>query len=91
MQIGCMADPSLWSPILESSFEDMFPTAHVDACTTKFYFRKLFLAVPFFANRETSEKILMEQLFLREMVVLQETYLAMGCWLACCFCFVSAS
>jgi hypothetical protein len=50
-------------------------------------FLKLFPAVPFFANQEISEKIPMEWLF----HVLQETYLALGRWLACCFCFVSAS
>jgi hypothetical protein len=27
----------------------------------------------------------MERLFIRKMVVLQETHLALGCWLACCF------
>jgi hypothetical protein len=70
MQIACMAESSLWSRFLEVSFEDMLPTAYVDARTTKFYFHGLFLAVPFFAHQETSEKILMERLFLHKMVVL---------------------
>ncbi len=65
--------------------------AYIDARTTKFYFCKFFLAAPIFASRETAEKFPKERMFLREMVVLQETYLALGCWLACCFCFVSAS
>jgi hypothetical protein len=65
--------------------------AYVDARTTKFYVRKIFLVAPIFASRETFEKLPMEQMFLHEMVVLQETYLALGRWLACCFCFVSAS
>jgi hypothetical protein len=69
----------------------MLPTAYIDACTTIFYFCKFFLAVPIFVSQETSEKIPAERLFLRKMVVLQETYLALGCWLACCFCFVSTS
>ena len=56
----------------------MLLTAYVDACTTKFYFHEFFLAVPIVASRETSEKILMEWLFLREMVVLQETYHRLG-------------
>ncbi len=47
---------------------------YVDACTTKFYFHEFFFAVPIFASRETSERILTEWLFLREMVVLQGTY-----------------
>jgi hypothetical protein len=86
-----MTELSLWTCFLEASIEDMLPTVYVDACTMKFYFCELFLAVPICASRETSEKILTEWLFLREMVVLQETYLALGRWLACCFCFVSAS
>ena len=65
--------------------------AYVDACTMKFYFWEFFLAAPILASRETFEKLLTERMSLREMVVLQETYLASGCWLACCFCFVSAS
>jgi hypothetical protein len=65
--------------------------AYVDACTTIFFFRELFLAAPIFAIRNTSEKIPMELMFLRKMVVLRETYLASGCWLACCLRFVSAS
>jgi hypothetical protein len=69
----CVAELSLWSHFLEASFEDMFPVSYVDARTTKFYFCELFPAVPFFANRETSEKILTKQLSLRKMVVLQET------------------
>jgi hypothetical protein len=91
MQIACMAELSLWTHSLEASVEDMLPTAYVDACTTKFYFHEFFLAAPIFASRETFEKLPTEQMFLREMVVLQETYLVSGCWLACCFCFVSTS
>jgi hypothetical protein len=53
----------------------MLPTAYVDARTTKFLFLQVFLAVPIFAGRETTEKFLTEQMFLCEMVVLQETYL----------------
>jgi hypothetical protein len=58
----------------------MLLTAHVDACTTKFYFCHFFLAVPIFTSRETSEKIPTEWLFLPKIVVLGETYLALGCW-----------
>ena len=65
--------------------------AYIDAHTTKFYFCEFFLAAPIFASRETAEKVPTERMFLRETVVLQETYLASGRWLACCFCFVSAS
>ncbi len=83
-----MAESSLWTCFLEASIEDILPVAYVDACTTKLNFCKFFLAIPIFASRETSEKILTERLFLHEMVVLQETYLALGCWLACCFCFI---
>ncbi len=86
-----MAESSLRTRFLEASFEDMLPTAYVDACTTMFYFCKFFLPVPIFASQETSEKIPTERLFLRKMVVLQETYLESGRWLACCFCFVSAN
>jgi hypothetical protein len=91
MQIACLAELSLWTCFLEASVEDTLPTAYIDTCRAKIYFFKLFFAVPIFLSRETSEKILTEWLFLREMVVLQETYLALGCWLACCFCFVSSS
>ncbi len=86
-----MAESSLWTRFLEVFVEDILPMAYVNARTTKFYFCKLFLAVPIFANRETCEKIPTERLFLHEMVVLQGTYLALGRWLACYFCFVSAS
>jgi hypothetical protein len=86
-----MAESSLWTRFLEASVEGMHPAAYVDACTTKFYFPELFLAVQIFASQETSEKIPTGRLYLREMGVLQETYLALGCWLACCFCFVSTS
>jgi hypothetical protein len=65
--------------------------AYVDAHTTTFNFCNFFLAAPIFASRETAEKFPTERMFLRKMVVLQETYLALGRWLACCFCFVSAS
>ncbi len=91
MRIACVAELSLWTCSLEVSIEDMLPTAYVDACTTKFYFCKFFLVAPIFASQETFEKLPMERMFLYEMVVLHETYLASGCWLACCFCFVSAS
>ncbi len=87
----CLAESSLWTRFLEVSVKDMLLTAYVDARTTNFFFCELFLAVPIFASRETSAKIPTEWLFLRKMVVLQETYLALGRWLACCFCFVSAS
>ncbi len=65
--------------------------AYVDARTTKFNFCNFSLEVPIFASQETSEKIMKELVFLHDMVVLRETYLVLGCWLACCFCFVSAS
>jgi hypothetical protein len=90
-RIACVAELFLWTHFLEASVEDMLPKAYVDAGTTKFYFCKFFLAAPIFVSRETFEKLPMERMFLREMVVLQETYLALGCWLACCFYFVSAS
>jgi hypothetical protein len=53
----------------------MLPTAYVDACITKLLFLQDFLAVPFLAGRDTAEKVPTEQMFLCEMVVLQETYL----------------
>jgi hypothetical protein len=90
-QIACVAELSLWTRSLEAFVEDMLPTAYVDACTTKFYFCEFFLAAPIFASQETFEKLPTERMFLRGMVVLQVTYLASGHWLACCFCFVSAS
>jgi hypothetical protein len=86
-----MAELSLWTHFLEASVEDMLLMAYVDAHTRKFYFHEFFLAVPIFASQEASEKIPTERLFLRKMVVLQEKHLALGCWLACCFCFVSTS
>ncbi len=64
-----MAELSLWTRFLEVSINDMLLTAYADARTTKFYFREFFLAVPIFASRETSEKILTERLFLHKMVV----------------------
>jgi hypothetical protein len=91
MRIACVAELSPWTHFLEASVKEVLPTAYVDARTTKFYFCKFFLAVPIFASRETFEKIPMEQMFLCKMVVLRETYLPSGRWLACCFCFVSAS
>jgi hypothetical protein len=84
-----MAESSLWTHFLKAPVEDMLPMAYVDACTIKIYFCKLFLTVPIFASWETSEKIPTELLFLCKMVVLQETYLALGCWLACCFCLLA--
>ncbi len=65
--------------------------AYVDALTKKFYFREFFLAAPIFASQETFEKLTTERMFLRKMVVLQETYLVLERWLACCCCFVGAS
>ncbi len=53
----------------------MLPTAYIDARATKFLFFRVFLAVPIFAGRETTEKFLTEQMFLGKTVVLQETYL----------------
>jgi hypothetical protein len=91
MRIVSLEKMSLWTCFLKASVEDMFPTAHIDTCTTEFYFYEFFLPVPIFTSREISEKIPTERLFLRKMVVLQETYLALGCWLACCFCFISPS
>ncbi len=67
---------SLWTRSLEASVEDMLPTAYVDAHATKFYFCKFFLAAPIFASRETFKNLPTERMFLRETVVLQETYLA---------------
>jgi hypothetical protein len=90
-QIACVEELSLWTCFLEVSVKDVLTMAYVDARTTKFYFREFFFAVPIVASRETFEKILTERMFLRKMVVLRETYLASGCWLACCFCFVSTS
>jgi hypothetical protein len=76
MRIACVAELSLWTRSLEASVEDMLPMAYVDARTTKFYFCKFFLAAPIFTSRETLEKLPTERMFLRKMVVLQETYLA---------------
>ncbi len=63
----------------------------LDTHAAKFYFCNWFLAVPIFASQETSKMIPMERLFLRKTVVLQETYLVLGLWLACHFCFVNTS
>jgi hypothetical protein len=82
-QTACMAVLSLWTRFLGASVEDMLPTAYVDAHKSNFYFRGFFLVAPIFASRETFEKLPTKQMFLRKMVVLQETYLAPGCWLAC--------
>ncbi len=90
MQIACVAESSLQTHFLEASNEDMLPKAYVDACTTKIYFCEFFLVVPIFVSRETSKKIPTERLFLHKMVVLWETYLALGCWLAWCFCSLLA-
>ena len=57
MQIASAVESSLWTHFLEASVEDMLPTAYVDPCTKKFYFRKFFLAAPIFASRETFEKL----------------------------------
>jgi hypothetical protein len=53
----------------------MLPTVYVDARTTKLLLCEFFLAVPIFTGRDTAEKVSMEQMFLCETVVLQETYL----------------
>jgi hypothetical protein len=90
-QIASVVELSLWTRFLEASVEDMLPMAYVDARTTKLYFHEIFPMAPIFASRETFEKLPTERMFLREMKVLQGTYLASGRWLACCFCFVSAS
>ncbi len=74
MQIAQVAESSLWTRFLEASIEDMLSMAYVDARTTKFYFRKFFLAASIFASRETFEKLPIEC----KMVVLQETYLLLG-------------
>jgi hypothetical protein len=42
-----VAELFLRSRFLEATFEDMLPTAHIDASTTQKYFCKFFLAVPF--------------------------------------------
>jgi hypothetical protein len=65
-----MAELSIWTRFLEASVEDVLLTLYIDAHTEKFYFCELFLVVPIFASRETSEKILTELLFLCKMVVL---------------------
>jgi hypothetical protein len=91
MQIAHMAESSLRTCFSEASVEDMLPMAYGDACTAKFCFCKLFLAVPFFVCGETSEKDLMERLFLCKMVVLQERYLALGRWFACCFALLASA
>ncbi len=83
------AELSLWTRFLEASVEDMLPMEYIDARTTKFYFCELFFVVPIFASRETSEKIPTEWLFLRKMVVLQETYLALGRWLLAAFALLA--
>jgi hypothetical protein len=88
---ACVAELSLWTHFLEVSVKDVLPMAYVDACTMKFYFCEFFLAAPIFTSRETFEKLPTEQMFLCKMVVLRETYLAPGRWLACYFCFVSTS
>jgi hypothetical protein len=71
-----MAELSHWTYSLEVSVENMLLMAYVDARTMKFYFCEFFHAAPIFASRETFEKLPTEWMFLREMVVLQETYLA---------------
>jgi hypothetical protein len=49
-KLHTVAESSFWSHFLEASFDDMLPTAKVDARTMKFYFRELFLVVPFFCK-----------------------------------------
>ncbi len=55
---------SLWTRCSEASVEDTFSTAYLDARTTKFYFCKFFLAVPFPARLpKKSENVSVERLF----------------------------
>ncbi len=68
----------------ESALELMLPTAYIDAHTTKFYFCKLFSCGPNFSESRNFWED-------SKMVVLQETYIALGRWLACCFCFVASA
>ncbi len=71
----------------------MLPTAYVDACTTKFYFHKSFLTVPFLAQSNTFWDNLggtdVTDVTLRK-AVLEETCLAWGLDLVSCFCLVRA-
>jgi hypothetical protein len=58
MRIASIAESSLWTRFLEAFVEDMLLMAYVDAHTTKFNFRKFFLAAPIiFASRVTFEKL----------------------------------
>ncbi len=83
MWIPCMAESSLWTRFLVVSVEDMLPTAYVDARTTKFCFRDLFLAVPFLACQKSSEKISAEWLFLHKKVSTKRHISVWeACWLA---------
>ncbi len=45
-------DTILLDLLLRTSVEEMFLTACVDASTAKFYFRELFLVVPFLVGNE---------------------------------------
>jgi hypothetical protein len=57
---------------------------YVDDRTTKFYFCKLFLAVPFLAHYEKFQERLGGTAVPTRKAVLEKTYLALGCWLAYC-------
>jgi hypothetical protein len=59
-------DTTLLDSFLGMSIEEIFPTAHVDARTTKFYICELFLVVPFLARHKKSENASAERLFLWE-------------------------
>jgi hypothetical protein len=71
--------------LLDSSFrtpvEETIPTACVDASKKKNYFHKLFLVVPFLVG---NKKIRDASSVPMRKAVLEETYLALGRWLACC-------
>ncbi len=72
----------------------MLLTVYVDACTTKFYFCELFLAVPFFAQSDSFWDGLggMDVTDVpSRKAVLEETCLAWSLNLTSCFCFVRAS
>jgi hypothetical protein len=51
-----MAESSFQTRFSEVSFEEMLQTAYVDACTTQFYFHKLFLAFSFLTCCNTFEE-----------------------------------
>ena len=87
-----MAELSLWTCLLEAPVEDMLPMAYVEAPKTKNFFLGVISLGPIFLVLRNFSEDSDGWLFLCKIVVFQETYLlAMGRWLACCFCFVSAS